>query len=78
MAGKREIIKGKHCLSVAEIWDGISKAQKATKKRAVPKGAKGRKRPAKVVKELSDDYDSYSEQGKDKEVEILDCIEIEI
>ena len=78
LGGKRKIIKGKHCLSVAEIRDDISKAQKATKKRAAPKGAKGRKRPAKVVKGLRDDYDSYSEQGNDEEVEILDCIEIEM
>ena len=77
LCAKRKILEGKHCVTVATIRDHVKEAQKATKKKKAAKGKKGSKCTAEVLEESSDNCDSYSEQESNKEVKILDCIEVE-
>ena len=74
LGAKWKIIKGKHCLSVAEVRDRIRVAEEAIKKSTAAKGTRGKKHKAKVIEESSDGYGSYSEQEMDQEFECLNVL----
>ena len=78
LSGKRQAIDRKHLMTAAELI-GIREAEEVTKQRKAPKkGAGKRKGKPKAKKESSDESEAYLDSTDDEDVEILDCIEVEI
>ena len=58
---------------------GVREAEEVTKQRKAPKkGTAKRKGRSKAKKESSDESEVYVDITDDEEVEILDCIEVEM
>ena len=65
-------------MTAAELI-GVREAQEVTKQRKVPKrGAGKRQGKPKAKKESTDESEAYLDTTDDENVEILDCIEVEI
>ena len=78
LSDKRRVIDGKHLMTATELI-GIREAEEATKQRKVLNKGKGkRKGKCKAKKESSDESEADSYITDDEDVEILDCIEVEI
>jgi hypothetical protein len=77
LSGKRQVIDGKHLMTAAELI-GVREAQEVTKQRKAPKkGTRKGKGKSRAKKESSDESEAYLEITDD-EVELLDCIEVEM
>ena len=78
LSGKRRVIDGKHLMTAEELI-GIREAEEATRKRkAQNKGAGMRKRRSKARKDSSDDSEVDLNITDDEDVEVLECIEVEM
>jgi len=78
LSGKRQVINGKHLISAAELV-GVRQAEEATRQRKAPKKVNGkRKRRSEATKESSDESDVSLDMTDDEDVEVLDCIEVEM
>jgi hypothetical protein len=78
LSGKREVIDGKHLMSVAEIFNFVREAEETTRKRGQKKNQNRRKRTKKPWNSKNIDFSEESEATEDESVEILDCIEVEV
>ena len=78
LSRKRRAIEGKHLMTAAELIE-IRAAEEMTKQRKAPKKVAGKRRGLKsqAKNESSDESDEYVDISDD-EVEILDCIEVEM
>jgi hypothetical protein len=77
LSGKRQVIDGKHLMTAAELI-GVREAQEVTKQRKAPKkGTRKGEGKSKAKKESSDESEAYLDITDD-EVELLDCIEVEM
>jgi hypothetical protein len=78
LSGKRRVIDGKHLMTGTELV-GVREAEEVTKQRKASKqGTRKRNTRSKVKKESSDESEADSYITDDGEVELLDCIEVEL
>ena len=78
LSGKRQVIDGKHLISAAELV-GVKQAEEATRQRKAPKKAKGKgKGRSKASEKSSNESDVSLDMVDDEDVELLDCIEVEM
>jgi len=78
LSGKRLVIDGKHLMTGEELV-GVRAAEAVTKQRKAPKkGTRKKNTRSKAKKESSDESEVDSYLTDDGDVEILDCIEVEL
>jgi len=78
LSGKRRVIEGKHVVTAAEILKDIQEAEIVTRERKAKKGRAQRKREYKARKESIDESEEEPELSEGEEMEIFDCIEVEM
>ena len=71
--GKRNIIDGKHILTMSEVYDSLVEWEKNVKKRKTTRTKNG-KREAKEIEQESIDE---SEASQDEKLRILECIDVQ-
>jgi len=78
LSGKRRVIHGKHLMTAAELI-GVREAEELTKQKKIvsKRGTGKRKGKSKAENESSDESDVYVDIPDD-EVELLECIEVEM
>jgi hypothetical protein len=74
LSGKRQVTRGKHVLTTLEILKDVKDAEQATKKRKVGAAKKAESRDSKAMGESSSDSE---ESTTHREIEIIDCIEVQ-
>jgi len=72
LSGKRQIVDGKHILTTPEVHGSLVEWEKTVKKRKTTGTKKSKRGTSEVEQECIDE----SEASQDKELTILDCIEV--
>jgi len=77
-SGKRKIIEGKNVMTTSEIRHAVDEWQNGRKKQKTKRVTKAKKKTTKAVEVSSEESESDWEREIDEDVEILDCIEVEM
>ena len=77
LSGKRQVIDGKHLLTMVEILNSVKDAEQVTREWKKRQLHKSGRRGSKAQKELMDESESELEVANDDTVEIMDCIEVQ-
>ena len=72
LSGNRQIVDGKHILTMLEIHDSLMEMEKKAKKRKTTGTIKGKREASEVDQESIDE----SEASRDEELVIRECIEV--
>ena len=78
LSGKRQVTRGKHVLTTPEIFSEVKGAERATKQRKAVVGKKRQRGNFKDTEESSSESEVDLEGTANREIEIMDCIEVEM
>ena len=78
LSRKRKIIEDESLITTMRILNNIEEIKMKTRKRDAKRQKKSKKRSSKTSKESSDESEEDLNSDGHEEVEIVDCIEVEM